>query len=528
MRLLARSVAILLSFVLLSAPPLLQRSIGGDTRAYVVATIALALLDVWLVLSWRAGEPHERHAAPARGALAVFAAVAVIVLLIVICRAWLREILTIPLDPYRGDMLVVVREGLRRARLGLNPYTVYHVPWAAPLPYGPLLWGPFAIPLLLRIDLRLLTVAGELFVSVACGIAAIACARRGRLAEAAGSMLMLAAIGFDGNLRRFAPVGHTPAYWPLLALFAWLVVNRRWDAAAVSLGLLVAARSTMVAVAPVLLMTVWLRDRPAVARAAALTVLAAILPFLPFAVHNLPALTYAMYGSYEKVIKEVVWPDPTVPHTIGLTGVLLSHHWQRWVETVQVAVLASVYAACWQALRRERAPIGVMSIALLAFSMTTLWPVSYLYFDVFLLCAAGALAAAARAEPRSTASIVRGWTAVLAADVAIVGVVCWTMLPPGAAMGATTWREAARSASVVCVRRRASPAVVDVQLGPDAPRGIAVRLNGVPVGEISTSTPGDHWLLAPPAGLWQIGANALEFDGVSRTAIARVDVTPAR
>ena len=50
---------------------------------------------------------------------------------------------------------------------------------------------------------------------------------------------------------------------------------------------------------------------------------------------GLARLEYALYGSYESVIKTVVWPDPTVPHTIGLTGILLSHNLHRWVEFVQ-------------------------------------------------------------------------------------------------------------------------------------------------------------------------------------------------
>ena len=79
-------------------------------------------------------------------------------------------------------MLVVVREGLRRFLKGMNPYTIYHVPWPAPLPYGPLLWAPYAIPMLMRVDMRFLSVAGALFVPVSCGAAALASARRGRFA----------------------------------------------------------------------------------------------------------------------------------------------------------------------------------------------------------------------------------------------------------------------------------------------------------------------------------------------------------
>jgi len=40
------------------------------------------------------------------------------------------------------------------------------------MPYGPALWGPYLIPQLLRLDFRFLTVVGELFVPLWCGVTA--------------------------------------------------------------------------------------------------------------------------------------------------------------------------------------------------------------------------------------------------------------------------------------------------------------------------------------------------------------------
>jgi len=520
MRTLVRSIAVVLSLLLLSAPARLQSVIGGDTRAYIVITVVLAVLEAWLVLSWRRADDvvEPASASPRSMAWAAGAGALAFALVVVVCRAWLRGIFTVALDPYRGDMLVVVREGLRRIRLGLNPYTIYHVPWAAPLPYGPLLWGPFAIPMWLRLDLRFLTVAGALFVPIACAVAAAAFAARGQLAAAAGSLLMLAAIGFDPALRAFTLVGHTPVYWPLLALFAWLVTRERWRAAGVTLGLLVAARSTMVAVVPVLLIAVWLRDRRAAIGTAVLTFIAVAVPFLPFAIADPTSLTYAMYGSYEKVIKEVVWPDPTVPHTIGLTGVLLSHHWQSAVETVQLIALALTYAGCWLALSRRRAPVGVMAAALLAFSMTTLWPVYYLYFDVFLLLTAGIIAASPAIATRTSApSLVAVAAAIVVVDAALVAANAALMLPARTETSAVTWRDTPRAASVVVLRRSASGALVDVELRGGAAEGISVQLNGVPIGPLSTT-------LAIPVSAWHIGANALQFDNAPRGALVDVGV----
>ena len=144
------------------------------------------------------------------GRSAAVAAVVGAVIVVAVCRLWLREIFSNYLDPYRGDMLVLVREALRRARLGLNPYTEYHLPWTAPFTYGPMMWVPYAIPFWLRIDLRFLGVVGELFVPIACAAAAAGFASRRQLAAAAGCLLMLVSIGFHPDLRIFTVVAHTP------------------------------------------------------------------------------------------------------------------------------------------------------------------------------------------------------------------------------------------------------------------------------------------------------------------------------
>src|SRR5580765_5498807 len=105
MRWLVRSVAIALCFLLLSAPPILQRWIGGDTRAYALTTLVLALISAWLVASWRGEEPDATLDGPRSLVWPAAAAVAATALVLVICRGWLREILAVPIDPFRGDML---------------------------------------------------------------------------------------------------------------------------------------------------------------------------------------------------------------------------------------------------------------------------------------------------------------------------------------------------------------------------------------------------------------------------------------
>src|SRR4029453_11004609 len=376
----ARCALLALNFLLLSS------------QRYLLATALVTLLNIALVVIWDfAGSADARQKAAVAGPLAI--AIVATFFLFTACHNWLHEILIRPHDSQRADMLVVIQLGIRRLLHGDNPYTIYDVPWPAPLPYGIVMWAPMLIPYLLHADVRFATIAGALFVPAACAMAALVEARLGRLAIAVAWLATMAAVALNVPMRDFIVIGHTPTYWPLLALFAWLVARERWHAAALACGLLIVARTTMASIAPVFLIAVWHKARPRLAGCAALLTAGAVLPFLPFAFADWAALRYALYGSYQTVMKTFVWTSTTwAQHTIGLTGWLLARGWQRAVEGVQIVVLLGVYAASWLALRHGRRPLPWLALALLAFSMTTLWPVIYLYFDVFLLLVSGALA----------------------------------------------------------------------------------------------------------------------------------------
>ena len=239
-----------------------------------------------------------------------------------IALMWLHEILIHPHDANRADMLVVIQLAIKRLLQGGNPYAIYHVPWDVPLPYGPVMWVPLIAPVLLHADVRLVTLAGLLFAPVACGAAAVAAAGRGERILAVACLIVACAIAVSPDFTAFVSIGHTPVYWPLLGLFAWLVTREHWRAAAIAAGLLIVARTTYVSVAPVLLIAVWYRARPRFAAAVALLSAAAVLPFLPFAIWDGRALHYGLYGSYQHVMKTFVWTSTSwVQHTIGHDGV---------------------------------------------------------------------------------------------------------------------------------------------------------------------------------------------------------------
>jgi hypothetical protein len=529
-----RCLLLALNLLLLSSPGIFEPTIG-TSRAFIVATILVTIVNATLAWYWDRWSPSEDTTNPSVQRLpAAVAGVAAAILLATAVVTWLREILIYPLDPMRADMLVVIQLGIRRLLQGGNPYTLYHVPWEVPLPYGPVMWAPFIVPFLLHADVRFVTLAGALFVPIACAIAAVACAARGRHAQSLSWLLVSLAIAVSPDLRRFVSIGHTPVYWPLLALFAWLVARERWYGAAVTAGLLIVARTTMVSVAPVLVIAVWYRARPRVPGVLALLGAATLAPFLPFAIWDARALQYALYGSYQSVMKGFVWVSTSwVQHTIGTTGVMLSLGWGRAVEIVQIGVMLMVYALGAAAIRRGRRPLAWMAFALFAFSMTTLWPVTYLYFDVILLFTCAALTDLVPVRARRVALT---WSAVLAASLFVVAAAAWLVIPAGAVIDAGTaadrpslysgfssderegditfaWISGTR-AEVLIARRSRRDATIDVICQPHRPtrdtvQQLSASLNGTVIGTVTLKDGWQHVQLSAPGRAWQIGVNEL-------------------
>ncbi len=295
-------------------------------------------------------------------------------LLLAAARGWLHEILVFPHDPNRADMLVVIQFGIRRLLQGGDPYAMYNVPWPATLPYGPVMWAPMILPTLAHADVRFVTLFGFVFAAMTCCAAVLSRGGSRRASGAVAWLIVLAAVAFSQDLRHFVSIGHTPAYWPLLGLFAFLVVREQWEAAAVTAGLLIVARTTMIAVAPVVLIAVWYRARPTIVRVTALMTAAVVIPFLPFAIWNWSrAGSTALRQLHQcSVVKAATWcgrPSNGRSGTlIGITGPLLALGWRNGaVEIVQIAVMVAVYAliaavAILRAGRRPRAVDGVGAV----------------------------------------------------------------------------------------------------------------------------------------------------------------------
>jgi hypothetical protein len=529
----ARCALLALDIVLLYSPAWFGRWAGGDVRPYHIATVALLLVNIALVWWWdRASPTDDAPATIAPSASAWWVGLGVVILMSTAFRGWLREILIFPLDPNRADMLVVIQAAIHRLLQGGDPYAMYNVPWPATLPYGPVMWAPLIVPTVMHVDPRFVTLIGFFFFPIACvGVAADEWTRRNQPA-AAGWLMVAAAVAFSPEVRHFVSIGHTPVYWPLLMLLAWLVARERWEGAAIVAGLLIVARTTMVAIAPVLLIAVWHRARPRVAKTASLLIAAFALPFLPFAIWNWSSLKYGLYGSYQVVIKGFVWTSTTwAQHTIGITGMLLSHGWQHSVEIVQALVMLLVCAFAAVAIRAGRRPLPWMAFALLAFSMTTLWPVIYIYFDVCLLFVAAALVETPWA--RST-GVTKGWIGLVGVTVSALVLLVWTEVPINASIdvgmppardflrsgfsgdehdGAITfaWVDGNR-AEIRVPRRSRRAAALSIVCRPNLARvgdeqRLSVAVNGTLVGTASLADGWQTVSFGVPGRAWEIGGN---------------------
>jgi hypothetical protein len=268
-----------------------------------------------------------------------------------------------------------------------------------------------------------------------------------------------------------------------------------------------------------------------------------VLLILPFALWDPHALWYGMVSHYPRDIKAIVWPvrNQGVDLTIGLTGWLVPHGFQRFVEVSQLCAVILVYAAAWFAIRRGARPIPWMVLAVLAFCMTTLWPMYYIYFEALLLLV---VAAVADTIPRwSLATLIQAWTGSLVAAVILIGVslVGSTSAYPTLDFGRT---DASRwlykgfiparisdetlpwiwgtDATVSIARRSNAPADIVIAAQPVVPRdvpnqSVTAILNGRLLATVQATAGWQELRFTVPPDVWLIGANELKLSCGSTT-----------
>ena len=549
--------------------PWLSVWVRGASTWYPLVTTLFTLIIVAIIVMWPRG---DRASTLGKASLTPAVLIVAAVVATVIAGAMYRWTRVLAWQPYAADMLIVIREATGRFLNGRTPYATYRsydAPWNMAMPYGPALWGPFLVPQLLRLDFRFLTIIGELFVPMWCGAAAIVESARGRVAGSVAWLAVMAVLVLAFDVQGFTRIGHTPVYWPLLPLFAVMVGRPRWAQAACLLGVLVVARTTMVAVIPVFLMATWKADRrrlPLVLVVLAITIAAAIAPFI---VWDYRAIWDNMVLSYPRVMKEAVWPVLTRSgmETIGLTEWLLEQHREALVVPAQVLVMIGVYGVTWFAIRRGATPLPWMALALFAFSMTTLYPVHYLYYDVLLLLVSGAMVETLGAGPVRMAA--KPWVVSLAALIALMLATTQVVMSPfpHAAAGEDSPGQPLRSgfatsesdgqrqfswivgreATIILPRSSAEAAVISLTAqspfdGDSAPQSMTAILNGSMLTHVTVQTGWQEIRFAAPRSTWRVGFNELQLVFSSTVSpreagagddprhlalgLSRVDVTP--
>jgi hypothetical protein len=238
-----------------------------------------------------------------------------------------------------------------------------------------------------------------------------------------------------------------------------------------------------------------------------------------------------MHGYYVTTIKNYVWTQTNwMSSTLGLTRVLLASGHANWIGVSQVVALLSVYALTWRSIKAGGRPGPWACLALLAFSMTTLWPVWYVFLDVFVI---GAVFLASDATPVFRQA---PWRIVTAAAALVALVMTATLLAnpgvfytlepgrtprwhfrsgfgpdqtDGSRAFVWTTRETVHMRLPRGVRTDATIQIECDPVSSGAPQVISAVLNGSPLGAVELR-PG--WQVASfPARRrdWQIGHNDL-------------------
>jgi hypothetical protein len=304
------------------------------------------------------------------------------------------------------------------------------------------------------------------------------------------------------------------------------------------LGVLTAGRFTMMAMVPVFFMGLWCRDRSRFTMAALTSIAIVALILLPFFLWDPAAMWRGMITNYTTGLKLSVWQSSAewAIQTIGLTGWLLSHGLERFVELSQASAMAIVFVAAWRAVRRGAAILPYMALALFAFSMTTVWPVYYIHFDVVLLLASSAMAEAAGMMSKRTA--LRVWPLTLACTVTVVVVVVGAVASPAPIVvaaetlgpnlllqgflrpesdGSRRFRWISGTRAAILLPRSSASAADLVMTGQPfvaaggGPQHVTAVLNGVSLGTLQAAGGWQTLRWNVPANAWRVGSNELQL-----------------
>ncbi len=141
----------------------------------------------------------------------------------------------------------------------------------------------------------------------------------------------------------------------------------------------------MISLVPIYFIYLFKTKRTSLWNHLGLWILAVGLPMLPFLILDPHTLLHNMIFHYTTVIKHYAWNTPGVMDvSFGLTPILVQCHLQRFVGLAQGILLLGFYLMVFWKMNNRDQWLMSMPYALLLFSFTTIWPVVYLFLDVFL------------------------------------------------------------------------------------------------------------------------------------------------
>jgi hypothetical protein len=109
------------------------------------------------------------------------------------------------------------------------------------------------------------------------------------------------------------------------------------------------------------------------------------IALFPFALIDFKALFYNVVTKYPIVVKTAVWSREWIFHTFGTTAFLVKKGCGDLVFPAQLFVMSGVYAGAFFFIRRKQQALLWMPAALMMYSMTAIWPVTYIFLDVLIL-----------------------------------------------------------------------------------------------------------------------------------------------
>jgi F0F1-type ATP synthase assembly protein I len=364
---------------LLGAPGLKRLGKLARSRAFPLLLVSLGLVLVVAALAWRWQS----------------------------IRGWQA------LPPWQADMFPTIQRGIAAFLAGKNPYEQGYwfsapdpriAPWQTYMVYLPGIWLPFAVAKVIGL--------GEAFVSVSSTVAVLGIfilaaidawnrcwngeeehqeSRGGPQAVLFSCYALL--LGGLFFLKHFSAVLHTSPLWLYLALFCYLAVSGRTNAASALLGVCCASRPSAVVLLPAWFIFLLRDETGRLRRRLPFLAVPFVLLVGPFLLWNPRAFLFSTVSWYQ-ISSSRAWrlrPD-WVTNSFGLTGILFRAGLGNWLLAAQIACQLLVVLLAWKGLRTIRDCMQYMSWALLLFYMTVPVPYGYIYSECLLLLSFALLA----------------------------------------------------------------------------------------------------------------------------------------